>query len=114
MDRGVPKADAASMQGTIDTRQENGRVMRAVNANLNLLASSSHNAATASETYQVVRGRGTDSSMTAHASRGAQSVSVMLESDRDWQRLGQNVDERVWRKHRLAPRRSHQPAMPRL
>jgi hypothetical protein len=95
MDRGMPKADAASMQGAIDTRQENGRVMPAVNANLNLLASSSRNAATASETYQVVRGRGIEPSMTAHASRGAQSVSVMLESDRDWQRLGQNVDETV-------------------
>ncbi len=64
MDRGVPKADAASMQGALDTRQENGRVMPAVNANLNLLASSSRNAATASETYQVVRGRGTESSLT--------------------------------------------------
>ena len=95
MDRGVPKADAASTQGALETRQENGRVMPAVNANLNLLASSSRNAATASETYQVVRGRGTESSMTAHASRGAQSVSVMLENDLDWRRLGQNVDETV-------------------
>ena len=95
MERGIPKTDAASMQGTIDTRQENGRVMPAVNANLNLLASSSRDAGAASETYQVVRGRGTEPSMTAHASRGAQSVSVMLESDRVWQRLEQNVDEAV-------------------
>lgn len=58
-------------------------------------ASSPNPASTASETYQVVRGIGTESSMTAHAAGGAKSFSVMLESDRDWQRLGQNVDKTV-------------------
>ena len=66
------------------------------------VASSPNPASTASETYQVVRDIGTESSMTAHASGGAQSFSVMLESHRDWQRLGQNVDKKDLEKGTLS------------
>ena len=93
MDRVAPKLEGMSAQSPLATPPESGKVMPPVDASLNTQAPAMRSANSAAETYQVVRDPGGKNGGT-NKDRGP-NATIMLSEDRDWQRVGQNIDETV-------------------
>jgi hypothetical protein len=93
MDRIAPKLEGISTQSHLTTTPESSKVMPPVSTSIDAQAPAMRQANSSAETYQVIRDRGNDKGVAAKD--GGPNATIMLSADRDWQRVGQNIDETV-------------------
>jgi hypothetical protein len=93
MDRIAPKLEGISAQSHLTTTPESSKVMPPMSTSIDAQAPAMRQANSSAETYQVIRDRGNDKGVAAKD--GGPNATIMLSADRDWQRVGQNIDETV-------------------